>query len=180
MRNLILVSLLALAFSCSNVGKFQEAINTLSTDWDAATAQVTEAVNKISQTQDMAKSALSAMNPDETVMAKLTDEQKTKIDELKQGVQGQMASLGQLAQTAFEFVSKWQKEGENMEALKEGLANKKLPKDVQATIDNLKAMATTGTENAASWNEQASAAADAANQASQAYNELISAAGAAK
>lgn len=180
MRKLILLSLLTLTFACNNVAKFEEPINTLSSEWDAATTQVTEVVNKISQTQDMAKSALAAMNPDETVMAKLNDEQKGKIEELKQGLQGQIANLGQLAQTAFEFVNNWQKEGEKLTALKDGLAGKKLPKDVQTTIDSLKTLVGSANDSIASWGGQITAASDAVNQASQSYNELISSTTAAK
>ncbi|MCB0552777.1 MAG: hypothetical protein KDD02_04435 [Phaeodactylibacter sp.] len=174
MRKLILLSLLTLAFSCNNVGKFQEAINTLSSDWDAATAQVTDVVGKISQSQELGKTALQTVNPDEMAMAKMNDEQKAKVESIKQSLQEQIGSLGQLAQSAFEFVNKWQTEGEKLTALKEGLANKKLPKDVQATIDSLKSMADTATQNASSWNEQVASATAAINQASQSYNDLMS------
>jgi len=174
MRKLIILAILAVALaSCNNVGKYKEAIESLSSDWDAATSQVTATVDQVTQIQGQATTALESMNPSEDIMAKLNDEQKGKLDMLKQTVQSQLGDLGALAQEAFAFVTKWQEEGGKLTALKDGLASGKLPGDVQATIDSLKGLIGTAGENVAAWTDKANAANQAVASATQSYNDLI-------
>ncbi|MCB0578773.1 MAG: hypothetical protein KDD10_05625 [Phaeodactylibacter sp.] len=174
MRKLILLSVLAVALaSCSNVGKYKDAIESLSSDWESTTSQVTAVVDQINQAQAQAKSALEGMNPSEEVVAAFTDEQKTKLASLKQAVQGQMSDLGALSQQAFEFVSKWQEEGQKLTALKDGLASGKLPGDVQATIDSLKGLIGTAKENATTWAGKVESAQTTVASATQSYNSLV-------
>lgn len=172
MRKLITFIILAVAFtSCSNVGKYKESIESLSAEWEASTAKVSGTVDQITQAQEQAKSVLESMSlPEGTA---LTDEQSSKIAELKQTVQSQMGNLGQLAQKAFEFVNQWQEEGEKLEALKDGLAEGKLPGDAQATIDSLKGMVGTAGEKVSEWENQLGSANEAVQAASNSYNEII-------
>ena len=174
MRKLIILSILAVALaSCSNVGKFKEAIESLSTDWEATTGKVTAVVDQINSVQAQAKSALDSMNPSEEVAAAMSDEQKTKLASLQQAAQGQMGELETLAQQAFDFVSKWQTEGEKLTALKDGLAAGKLPGDVQATIDSLKGLMGNAEENVTAWTGQVESAKENVAIATQSYNDLI-------
>ncbi|MCB0551646.1 MAG: hypothetical protein KDD19_29035 [Phaeodactylibacter sp.] len=174
MRKLIILSILSIALaSCSNVGKFKEAIETLSTDWEGTTAKVTAVVDQINATQAQAKSALESMNPSEEVAATLNDDQKAKLAIIQQTVQSQMGELGTLAQKAFEFVSQWQTEGEKLTALKDGLAAGKLPGDVQATIDSLKELMGTAEQNVTNWTGMVDGAKTAIASATQSYNDLI-------
>ena len=50
MRKLIFLTILSVAFaSCSNVGKYKEAIESLSSDWESATSQVKATVDQITE-----------------------------------------------------------------------------------------------------------------------------------
>lgn len=174
MRKLFLFAIVAFVLtSCSNVGKYKEAIETLSSDWESTTSQVTGAVDQITQAQEMAKSALASMNPSEEVAATLNEEQTGKLNILKQATQAQMGDLGTLAQQAFEFVTKWQSEGEKLTALKDGLSSGKLPGDVQGTIDSLKGLISTAGENVTTWTGKVDAAKQAVASAQQSYTDLI-------
>ncbi len=174
MRKLILLTMVAAVLaSCSNVGKYKEAIESLSSDWDSTTSQVTAVVDQITQVQGQAKAALEGMNPSEKALSMMTEEQTGKLDMLKQTLQSQIGDLGALAQQAFEFVTKWQEEGNKLTALKDGLASGKLPDDVQATIDSLKGLVGTAGENVTAWTEKANAAKQAVDSASQSYTELM-------
>ncbi|MCO6480989.1 MAG: hypothetical protein J5I94_30375 [Phaeodactylibacter sp.] len=172
MRKLITLIILALAFSsCSNVGKFKESIESLSSEWETTTAKVSATVDQITQAQEQAKSVLDAMAVPEG--ASLTEEQTNQVASLKQTVQDQMGNLGQLAQKAFEFVEQWQNEGEKLDALKSGLAEGKLPGDVQATIDSLKGLVGTAGEKVSEWEGQVNSANEAVQSAADSYNEII-------
>lgn len=174
MRKLILFTILAIALtSCSNVGKYKEAIDTLSSNWESTTSEVTSAVDQITQAQEMAKSALASMNPPAEVAATLNEEQTGKLNLLKQATQAQMGDLGALAQQAFEFVTEWQAEGEKLTALKDGLSSGKLPGDVQGTIDSLKGLVDTAGENVTTWTGKVNAAKEAVASAQQSYTDLI-------
>ncbi len=178
MRKLIFLSILALAFTaCNNVGKFKESIESLSSDWESTTSQVMAVVDQVSQAQTQAKSAMETMQPSEELAAQLNEEQKDKIGELQQKVQEQMATLGDLSKEAFEFVNKWQENGEKLEALEEGLSSGNLPSDAQSTIDELRAMVETANEKVSSWSEQANGAKEAVSNATQSYNEIVASAG---
>ena len=100
-----------------------------------------------------------------------------KLATLKQTVQSQMGNLGALAQQAFEFVTKWQEEGEKLTALKDGLSSGKLPGDVQATIDNLKGLVGSANGNVTAWTDQVNAAKEAVASATQSYNDMMAGAG---
>lgn len=174
MRKLILFSVLALAFtSCSNVAQYKDAIDTLSGDWEGTTAKVTAMVEQISQTQTMAKSALDAMAPSEEITAQMSDEQTNLLNGLKEEVSGQLGSVGDLSKTAFEFVSKWQSEGENLNALTDGLTAGKLPEDAQGMIDGLTGLVQEGNTNVETWGEQVNTIKEAVTAASASYSSLI-------
>lgn len=174
MRKLIFLTILSVAFaSCSNVGKYKEAIESLSSDWESTTSQVKATVDQITEAQNQATTALQNMNPSEEVAATLSDEQKNKIATVQQTVQSKVGDLGALAQQALEFIGKWQEEGEKLDALKEGLAGGKLPGDVQATIDSLKGMIGTAGEKVSEWASQVDSAKQAVASATQSYNDVI-------
>jgi chromosome segregation ATPase len=175
MRKLIMFSVFAFAFTaCSNVAQYKDAIDTLSTDWESTTAKVTAMVEQISQTQTMAKSALDAMAPSEEITAQMSEEQTGVLNGLKEQLSGQLGSIGDLSKTAFEFVNKWQSEGENLKALTDGLTAGKLPEDPQGMIDSLTGLVGEGNTNVESWGEQVNTIKEAVASASASYSSLIS------
>ena len=175
MRKLILFSVLALAItSCSNVAQYKDAIEALNGEWGGTTAKVTAMVEQISQTQAMAKSALDAMAPSEEITTQMSEEQTNLLNGLKEQVTGQLGSVGDLSKTAFEFVSKWQSEGENLKALTDGLTAGKLPEDPQGMIDSLTGLVQEGNTNVESWGEQVNTIKEAVSAASTSYSSLIS------
>ncbi|MCG8332084.1 MAG: hypothetical protein MI974_30650 [Chitinophagales bacterium] len=174
MRKLIVFSILALAFTaCSNVGQYKEAIEGLSSNWEETTTKVSGVVDQISQAQEMAKSALASMSPSEEIVAQMSEEQTSTLNGIKESVQAQMGGLGELSKTAFEFVNKWQAEGETLKGLTDGLSNGKLPKDVQTTIDGLKGIVDEANTNVEGWNGQLGSAKEAVGAAVQAYTDLM-------
>jgi chromosome segregation ATPase len=175
MRNLILFSVLAIALtSCSNVGKYKESIEGLAGNWEETTTKVTAMVEQINGAQQLAKSALASMNPSEEVVAEMSEEQTASLNGLKEKVQSQMASMGELSKTAFEFVNKWQEEGKKLNGLTEGLTSGKLPGDVETTLESLKGMVESANEKVENWGEQVNAAKESVASASQEYTNLIS------
>lgn len=174
MRKLILFSVLAIALTaCDSVGKYKESIESLAANWEETTTKVTGMIDQISGAQDMAKTALKSMNPSEEVMAAMSEEQTGQLNGLKEKVQAQMGSLGDLSKTAFEFVNKWQEEGKKLTALTEGLSEGKLPADAASTIESLKGMVEQGNEKVESWGEQVNSAKESVSEASNAYTEMV-------
>ncbi|HMQ50069.1 MAG TPA: hypothetical protein PKA00_21765 [Saprospiraceae bacterium] len=173
MRKLIFLFLLTGVFSCNNVAKYKDAINGLATDWDATTATVSGLIEKITAVQTQAKDLMTSMNPSEEAAAAMNEQQTATLNDLKQGLQANLGTLGEMSKTAFEFVSKWQSEGEKLTALKDGLAAGKLPKDVQATIDSLKATAEEGKSKVGEWEGGLENTQDMVQKAAAAYQQLM-------
>lgn len=173
MRKLIFLFLVTSVFSCNNVAKYKDAITGLATDWDATTATVTGLVEKITGLQNQAQNLMTSMNPSEEVAAAMNEQQTATMNDLKQGLQANLGTLGEMSKAAFEFVSKWQTEGEKLTALKDGLAAGKLPKDVQATIDSLKATAEEGKSKVSEWEGALENNQDMVQKAAAAYQQLM-------
>ena len=152
MRNLMILSLLALfTMSCSNVGKFSGAIESLGTDWDSATEMITGLAANISTEQNNLTGMLANMEIGDEIKNKLSEEALGQITQLTSQFTGQQTALSGVSQEVLGFISNWEEKGKMLTSLKEGLSAGKLSGDPQAQIDELTALVAEGKEKVGGW-----------------------------
>lgn len=175
MQKFFLFALLTFVVSsCSNVGKYAEAINALSGDWDSTTSSVLALSEKITTAQNTWNTMKAGMQITEEMQGSLGEDVLGQVTELIGGNEAITGQFGELSKGVFEFISNWEEKGAALTGLKDGLAAGKLEGDPQATIDELTALVASGKEQMGGWDEALSGANSAAQAALARFTELTS------
>jgi flagellar biosynthesis chaperone FliJ len=173
MRKALFLLVLVSFFACNNVAKFKDAITNLTTDWDSATSLVTDFAGKLNGAQAEMNTMKDAMNLTEEVKAMLTEEQKASVQQYisQFGVHNQ--TLGQLSGDVFGFVNTWQEKAQEVEALKTGLTEGKLPENVQEQIDGLTGMIAEAKGKVSGWEDTLTNTSSEAKSVYQQFKSII-------
>ena len=175
MQKFFLFAVLTFVFaSCSNVGKYADAINSLSGEWDSTTGAVVALSEKITTAQSSWNAMQSAMAVTDQMKETLGEDVLGQVTELVAGNAGISSQFGDLSKGVFEFVSNWEEKGKLLTGLKDGLAAGKLEGDPQATIDELTGLVAQGKENLGGWEDTLAGAQSAAQAAMARFTELTS------
>ena len=158
--------------SCSNVGKYKEAIESLSGDWDSTTNAVVAIGEKITTAQNSWNTMQESMVVTDEMTENLGEDVLGQITELVAGNGAISDQFGDLSKGVFEFVSNWEEKGKKLTELKEGLAGGKLPGDVQGTIDELTNLVSEGKTKVSGWEEGLASAQAAAQSAMTKFKDL--------
>lgn len=160
--------------ACNSVEKHRAAIDTLSTQWDEATAQVTEFAGSLQAEQSNFTQSLSSLQVNEEMMAKVKDAaKKEELTNAFASLQSAGAPLASLTAEVSNFVAGWTEKAAEINALKEGLANGKLEGDVPAKIAELTAQVTDATTKLGAWKEQFEAAKSAMSSQQASYQGMV-------
>lgn len=153
MKKFLFLALPLFVFSCkSGVEAHKAAIETLGTNWDAATASVTEFSNGLTADLNGYTEAASTMMLDEAATAALKGDAATKWGEAVTAFKAATSGAYAPVQAELtEFVTMWTEKAAGVTALKDGLAAGKIEGDVAAQVTDLSGLVTQATEKVAAW-----------------------------
>lgn len=136
MRKLfVFVFLLGFTLGCTNVEQHREAIESLSANWDTMTQEVTNFSTEVTQEIANWQGELNNMRlaegiqPDQGLMVQL--------DSLKSVGQKQGVAFKEIQGEVSTFVTAWETQTADVNALKSGLDNGKIAPELIAKIDSL-------------------------------------------
>lgn len=174
MKRLIAFALpLLFLVACNSVEKYRSGIESLATQWDQTTASVTEVAQMVTAEQANFDQNLTSMVVAEDAMAKLKDDKKNMVMDAFNALQTSGASFGTIAGEVNDFVTNWTAKADQVNALKEGLANGKLEGDVTAQIAELTNLVTEAGTKVTSWKEQIEAAKAGIASKQEAYQTVV-------
>lgn len=174
MRNFLAVALATLFLaSCSNVGQYKEAIDGLSSNWEAATQSVTNLSGQIEEVTANWASMQEKMTPSPEVMAEMSDEAKAQMEQVSTQYMAQGKALTGLSQSVLNFVGDWEEKTEMLNGLKEGLTAGKLEGDVEGTISTLQEAAGNATAKVTEWSGTLDGIKTAINGVVEQYQSLM-------
>ena len=174
MKRLIAFALpLLFLVACNSVEKYRSGIESLATQWDQTTASVTEVAQAVTAEQANFDQNLSAMVMGEDIIAKLKDDKKNMVMDAFSALQTSGASYGAIASEVNDFVANWTAKADQVNALKEGLANGKLEGDVTAQIAELTNLVTEAGTKVTSWKEQIEVAKAGIAAKQEAYQTVV-------
>lgn len=176
MKNLFFaLSVVTLLFACGDATEALRApIEELSTKWDATTQQVTSLMESIGNEKGKLSGLMSKVTMSDDQMSSVSDEMKGRYEKAAATLTAANQQLDGMKAEVDAFVSNWSAKSSELDSLKEGLANGELSKDAQATIDELSAMVTTGSENVASWNTTLEGVSNTIHQVGEAVENMES------
>jgi hypothetical protein len=160
--------------ACNSVEKHRAGIEGLATQWDEATAQVTEFAGTLQAEQSAFTQNLSTLQVNEEMLAKVKDAaKKEELASAYASLQSSGASFASLTAEVGNFVSTWSEKAAEVNTLKEGLANGKLEGDVPAKIAELTALVTDATSKLGTWKEQFETAKASQTSQQASYQGLV-------
>lgn len=174
MKNLIAIAVLAITIaSCSGgVGKYADAINGLSGDWNATTETVTALVSNVTEaTANWNKMKGEMALPEGVTVA---EEDAAKLNALRTNYAQVGEGFGGLNNDLATFVNEWTEKAKGLTELTEGLAAGKIEGDVQAKIDGLKGTIEDAKTKAGSWQETLGQLTQQATNIFQQYQSAVS------
>ena len=134
MKNLVLLTFVTLLLSCNNVEKYRAGIEGLASRWTEIEKMVEEVSKSISGQQANYLNAVEAVTIDEKVLSKMKADDKMKFEEAKKTALSVGGSYNVVLEQTMKFVTEWSAKKSELDALTNGLASKKLPKDVDAQV----------------------------------------------
>lgn len=147
-----------LLVACNNTEKFKAPIESLSTNWDSTTTVVAGFATMLTQEIANIQNYASGMVVTEEAKAKLDDAGKAKLAELESGFTAESQAVTALNDEVNAFVTTWGEKAQKLTGLKDGLAAAKLPKDAQASIDELNTAITDAGTQVTAWTDKLNAA----------------------
>lgn len=135
--------------SCNNIENLREPIESLASDWEGTTAQVTEFLGTLQQSQTTLQDRFAKMVVPEGLM--LDEDNRQHVEALREGYQEQLAGLSDLSQTVNDFVGQWQEKTGVLQQLREGLSAGTLDTDAMAMVTDLQSVATEAKEGLEEW-----------------------------
>lgn len=173
MKNLIAIAVLAITFaSCNSVGKYADAINSLSEDWNATTESVTALVSNVTEATANWNKMKGEMTIPEGV--EVAEEDAAKLNALRSNYAEVGEGFGGLNNDLATFVNDWTEKAKGLTELQEGLAAGKIEGDVQAKIDGLKSTVEDAKTKVASWQETIGQLVQQATNIFQQYQGAVS------
>lgn len=136
-------------FACNTTESLQEPIENLTSDWEGLTAQVTEFIGTLQQTQTTLQNQVAKMTVPEGLTLDENNQQQVEI--LQEGYEEQLAGLSDLSQTFNDFVGQWQEKSAALNQLQENLAAETLPSDAMSTVSELQEMMTDAKAGLEEW-----------------------------
>lgn len=160
MKNAIALFLpLVLLFAaCSGVETHRAAIESLSSEWDNTTNEVMDFANSLQQEQTNFHQELSEVAPEEDALNTVKEDQQALLTDAYNSLQSSGSVYNNLTNEVNEFLATWTEKSNEITALKEGLNEGQLPKNVTEQITNLNTFAAEATSKLSGWQEQLDAA----------------------
>ena len=137
---LLLTVLLFIVPGCAGPDGQKDALIATVGEWDDATAQVTNAINRVAEVQESATEMLAGLQG---------------MPELKESLSLQVEVLNGLSQEAFEFVNRWQEGADQLNAIKEQAAEGSMPSGAEEELQRLQELIKAGRAKAREWNQSA-------------------------
>ena len=152
-RFLLTFGLLVSLMACDSVEQYREAIDGLSTDWDATTSTVTALAEKVGAEKSTFLEMLGGMNVTEEITNQVGEETANKLTELKSQFEGFGGNFDGITSQISSFVGGWTEKAGTLESLKEGLSSGDLSgvSDVLGTIGSLKEAITGAKSKVTEW-----------------------------
>lgn len=138
MKNLLFLGLALIMLSCNNVEKYRADIEGLSSQWSSIENTVAELSNAVNTQQQNYLNAVESLTIDEKVFMKLKEADQKSFNETKDAARSVAGGYKTILDLMMEFSKQWTEKKADLDALTNGLASKKLPKDVVSQIANLK------------------------------------------
>jgi len=155
MKKVLFVAVAGLLLAaCNNVEQFRAPIESLTTQWDSTTNVVTNFATLLDQEIANAQAQAAGFTLSEDMMKKLKEEQKARLAELGSQYQQESQGLNAIKSDLEAFVQSWTEKSNTLTSLKDGLANKKLDENVEATISELQTAVSDAGTQVASWTER--------------------------
>ncbi len=174
MKNLFAIALpLVFLVACNSVEKHRAGIETLATQWDETTNQVTEFAGTVQAEQASFQQNLAGLVVAEDAMAKVKEDKKNLVTEAYASFQNAGASYASISAEIGNFVATWTEKAAEVNALKEGLAAGKLEGDVAAKVAELTTTATEASAQLTTWKEQLEATKSAVAAQQTQYQTVV-------
>jgi hypothetical protein len=168
----MVLGLLAVAlFACNDVEQHRATIEGLAERWSETQAQITEFTGKVQGEQAKAQEMFTSMNVPEGT--ELEDGELAIAEEMKNKMQGQIASLGVLGNELASFVTQWTEKGKKIDEMKAGLESGKIEGDVAVETKGLEDMIGTANQQLNSWQNSLNEVTAAYNTAYEQFMALL-------
>ena len=152
MKNVLFFASILFVFSaCQNIEQYKAGIEDLSAKWDATSTSASDFANTLNGEMAGHANMVSSMELPETVVASLSDEAKAKVNEAKMACTKTAEDFGGIQQEVGTFMADWKAKGEELTALKDGLAAGKLEGDVAGKIAELETFVTDAGTKLTAW-----------------------------
>lgn len=174
MKNLFLaLSAIVLLAACGNPTEaLRGPVEELGTKWDATTQQVTSLMESIGAEKGKLMGLMSKVNVSEEQAAGMTDEMQQRYAKAASALEVANQQLDGMKAEVESFVGNWSEKSSVLDGLKEGLANGKLGKDAQASIDELNGLISTGAESVTNWNTTLEGVSNTVHQVMEAVENM--------
>jgi hypothetical protein len=159
--------------ACSNVDTHRAAIESLNSEWENTTGSVMAFANSLQQEQLQFNQTLSSVLPGEEAIAKVNDDERNKLLDAFNSLQGSGDQFGAISNELNTFVSEWSEKAAEVTALTDGLAAGNLPKDVVTQISALSAYAANAQTQLSGWQEQLDAARNSIASEKDAFQNVV-------
>ena len=174
MKKLIaIVAPVLFLFACNSVEKYRAGIEELTSQWDETTQMVTDFASTVQAEQASFNESLSSMALDESTMPAMKSDAKEQLMAAYGAWQDAGNGYGNITSELNSFVAEWTTKAEEVNNLKEGLANGKLEGDVSAKIAELTTMVTDAGTKLEGWKEQFATAQAAVNSQKEQFQTMF-------
>jgi hypothetical protein len=127
------------------------AIQTLSSDWNGLTRELTELAAAVSQEARSWQGMYDGMATDAAVLDQLPAEVQTEMNTLKDDCAGHGATYRQLLLEISGFFDTWEANGAKVDQLVDNKTKGKIAKDDQAMLEELQAFTTETSNRISDW-----------------------------
>ena len=141
---------IALLIACNPLSKHREAIEALSSEWQAMAVKVHEGDSSVAASHE----TVNFLKDNFTQAAGNTKLKKAELDyieEMRQAYQAQLDGLSKMLEERGTFLQKWDEHAQKLKLLTEGLKAGKYEGDAAKEIDQLQAFLIEATEVTENW-----------------------------
>ena len=173
MKKFVVFAFGLVLFACNSVEQYRGSIDSLASQWDEATTTVTDLANQVAQEKSSFAQMVSSMTLDETTVAALPEDAKTKIMEAETAFQNSGQGFDELTTQVGDFVTNWQEKSAEITTLKDGLAAGKLESDTSTQIADLTTLVSDATANVTAWKEKLDAIKSQVSDSHKNWSDLV-------
>lgn len=152
MKNVMLLLAVVVALSsCNNIEQLRQPIETLSSNWDSTTTQVTDLLGQVNSEAIKAEAMVKRLEFSDSAASNLSEDVKSQAASIQQDFKAKMEELSTLKSGMSEFATTWKEKASDLEALTSGLQAGQLPEGAAGSVKNLQDMISTAQTNLTDW-----------------------------